>query len=72
MGEALLTALPPLSHRPLRLRQARRLLAASLPLPVLDAPTALALVAYYQRRAWAAYRSHRRRFLQHLLSTAPP
>ena len=44
----------------------RVLLRALLPLPVFDAPTALAWLAYQQRRKLAAYRSHRRRRLRRL------
>ena len=46
--------------------QVRWLLRAALPLPTLDATRALALVAYTQGYNLAAYRSHRKRTLQHL------
>jgi len=37
-----------------------------LPLPALDVPRALALLAYHQRRKAAAYRAHRKRRLASL------
>jgi len=54
---------PPLPFLPLSLADARLLLRALLPLPVLDVPRALALLAYQQRRKTAAYRAHRKRRL---------
>ena len=56
----------------LSLRQVRRLLAAALPLPTLDAAAVLALLTYQQQHKAAAYRSHRRRKLRLLLSRGPP
>jgi hypothetical protein len=44
----------------------RMLVRALLPHPVFDPPTALALLAYHQRRQAAAYRSHRKRRLKRL------
>ena len=44
----------------------RALLRAQFPLPVFDAPTALAWLAYQQRRKLAAYRAHRCRRLRRL------
>jgi hypothetical protein len=44
----------------------RFLLRATLPLPTLDVPSALALLAYQQQRKVAAYRSHRQRVLAEL------
>jgi hypothetical protein len=48
---------------PLSLANVRFLLQAALPLPVLDVPAALALLAYQHQREVAAYRSHRKRLL---------
>jgi hypothetical protein len=48
---------------PLSLADARLLLRAVLPLPVLDVSRTLALLAYHQRRKVAAYRAHRKRRL---------
>ena len=42
----------------LTLSQARRLVAATLPRPDLDADTALKIVEYHLRRNYIAYRSH--------------
>ena len=50
----------------LSVSEVRVLLRALLPLPVFDAPAALAWLAYQQRRKLAAYRSHRRRRLRRL------
>jgi hypothetical protein len=57
--------LPPLPVG-LSVAEVRVLLRALLPLPVFDAPMALAWLAYQQRRKLAAYRSHRRRRLRRL------
>ena len=57
--------LPPLPVG-LSVTEVRVLLRALLPLPAFDAPTALAWLAYQQRRKLAAYRSHRRRRLRRL------
>ncbi|WP_075164431.1 hypothetical protein [Ktedonobacter racemifer] len=38
----------------------------ALPQPVLDLPATLALIAYQQRRNYAAYCSHRKRLLAQL------
>ena len=46
--------------------QVRLLLRVALPQPVLDLPAALALIAYQQRRNYAAYCSHRKRLLAQL------
>ena len=46
--------------------QMRLLLQAVLPQPVLDVPAAFALIAYLQRRNYAAYCSHRKRLLAQL------
>jgi len=54
---------PPLLILPFSLADTRLLLRAVLPLPVLDGPHALALLAYHQRRKAAAYRAHRQRRL---------
>ena len=43
--------------------QVRLLLRVSLPQPVFDQDTVLALIAYQQRHKQAAYRSHRARRL---------
>ena len=64
-------ALPPHPPRVPSLPQVRWLLRAALPLPVLDPALALALVAYWQRRNLAAYRSHRQRTLQRLAAQGP-
>ncbi len=65
-------ALPPAPCVRLSLRQVRRLLCAALPLPTLDAPAVLELLAYQQQHNTAAYCSHRRRRLRLLLATGPP
>lgn len=54
----------------LTLNQVRLLLTSVLPKPVFDAQRALELVAYYQRRNHAAYRSHRKRTLKKLAAVA--
>ncbi len=54
---------PPLAILALSLADARLVLRAVLPLPVLDVPRALALLAYHQQRKAAAYRAHRKRRL---------
>jgi len=51
---------------PLSVAQVRLLLRVALPQPVLDVPAALALIAYQQRRNYAAYCSHRKRLLAQL------
>jgi hypothetical protein len=51
---------------PLSIAQVRLLLRVVLPQPVLDVPAALALIAYQQRRNYAAYCSHRKRLLAQL------
>ena len=51
---------------PLSVAQVRLLLQAVLPQPVLDLPAVLALIAYQQRRNYAAYCSHRKRLLAQL------
>jgi hypothetical protein len=51
---------------PLSIAQVRLLLQVALPQPVLDLPAALALIAYQQRRNYAAYGSHRKRLLAQL------
>jgi len=48
----------------LSVAEGRVLLRALPPLPAFDAPTALAWLAYQQRRKLAAYRSRRRRRLR--------
>ncbi len=57
--------LPPLPVG-LSVAEVRVLLRALLPLPLFDAPAALAWLAYQQRRKLAAYRSHRHRRLRRL------
>ena len=64
-------ALPPQPPRAPSLPHVRWLLRAALPLPVLDPALALALVAYWQRRTLAAYRSHRKRTLERLAAQSP-
>jgi len=64
--------LPPTATLRLSLSEVRLLLRAVLPLPHLDVPAALALVAYQQRHKAAAYRSHRARRLRQLASLANP
>ncbi len=51
---------------PLSIAQVCLLLRVVLPQPVLDLPAALALIAYQQRRNYAAYCSHRKRLLAQL------
>lgn len=63
---------PPLARLPLSLADVRFLLQAALPPPVLDVPAALALLAYQHQREAAAYRSHRKRLLEHLNHLARP
>jgi hypothetical protein len=46
--------------------QVRLLLRVALPQPVVDLPAALALIAYQQRRNYAAYRSLSLRLLAQL------
>jgi hypothetical protein len=67
---ALISRLPARAVR-LSLAEARLLLQALLPLPVLDVAAALARVAYQQRRKTAAYRSHRKRRLLALQALGP-
>lgn len=43
--------------------QARKLVAAAFAMPVLPTHAALKFVAYYLRRNYAAYQSHRKRTL---------
>jgi hypothetical protein len=50
----------------LSLAEVRFFLRAVLPLPRLDAASALALLAYQQQRKVVAYRSHRKRVLKQL------
>ena len=57
--------LPPAPVGP-SVAEVRVLLRALLPLPVFDAPLALARLADQQRRKRAAYRAHRRRRLRRL------
>jgi len=63
---ALVPALPFHPPRIPTLPQIRWLLRAALPFPTLDVTLALALVNYTQCHNLAAYRSHRKRTLQHL------
>jgi hypothetical protein len=51
---------------PLSVAQVRLLLQVALPLPVLDLPAALALIAYQQRHNYTAYCSHRKHLLAQL------
>ena len=69
-GADLARFLPPVAVR-VSLAEARVLLRALLPLPVLDVAAALALVAYQQRRKTAAYCSHRKRRLLALQARGP-
>ena len=62
--------LPPVAVR-VSVAEARLLLRALLPLPVLDVAAALELVAYQQRHKTAAYRSHRKRHLHSLKALGP-
>jgi len=62
--------LPPRAVR-ISVAEARLLLRALLPLPVLDVAAALTLVAYQQRHKTAAYRSHRKRRLLALQALGP-
>lgn len=57
---------PPLTVLPLSLANVRFLLQVALPQPLLDVPSALALLAYQHQRQVAAYRSHRKRVLTYL------
>jgi hypothetical protein len=66
----LTSQLPPVPVR-VSVAEARLLLRALLPLPVLDVAAALALVAYQQRHKTAAYRSHRKRRLLALQALGP-
>jgi hypothetical protein len=52
--------------------QVRLLLQATLPLPLLDVPAVVALIAYQHARKAAAYRSHRKRNLLGLAQRASP
>ena len=65
-----LTSLPPRAVR-VSLAEARLLLRARVPVPVLDVAAVLALVAYQQRHKTAAYRSHRKRRLLALQALGP-
>jgi hypothetical protein len=69
-AQDLISQLPPRAVR-VSLAEARVLLRALLPLPVLDVAAALALVAYQQRHKTAAYRSHRKRHLHALQALGP-
>ena len=69
-GADLARQLPPVAVR-VSLAEARLLLGALLPLPVLDVAAVLALVAYQQRHKTAAYRSHRTRRLRALQALGP-
>ena len=69
-AQDLLSQLPARAVR-VSLAEARVLLRALLPLPVLDVAAALALVAYQQRHKTAAYRSHRKRHLHALQALGP-
>ena len=69
-GADLARSLPPVAVR-VSLAEAKVLLRALLPLPVLDVATVLALVAYQQRRKTAAYCSHRQRRLLTLQARGP-
>ena len=60
--------LPAREQIPLSVTQLRLLLQVALPLPVLDIPAALALMAYHQRHKLATYRAHRKRSLKRLLA----
>jgi hypothetical protein len=60
--------LPSRGQIPLSVTQMRLLLQVALPLPVLDIPAALALIAYQQRQKQAAYRSHRKRIMKRLMT----
>ena len=51
--------------------QIRLLLRVSLPQPVFDQDTVLALIAYQQRHKQAAYRSHRAQRLLRAYRTLP-
>ena len=69
-GVDLVRTLAPVAVR-VSLAEARLLLRALLPLPVLDVSTVLALVAYQQQRKTAAYRAHRARRLLLLHDLGP-
>jgi hypothetical protein len=60
--------LPEREQIPLSVAQIRLLLQVALPLPVLDIPAALALIAYQQQHKLAAYRAHRKRIMKRLLA----
>ena len=53
---------------PLSVAQIRLLLQVALPLPVLDIPAALALIAYQQQHKLATYRAHHKRIVKRLLA----
>ena len=61
----------PIPRLHLSLAEARLLLRAVLPQPVLDVAAALALLQYQQRRKAAAYHSHRKRTLRRLTEFHP-
>ena len=60
--------LPAREQIPLSVTQIRLLLQVALPLPVLDIPAALTLIAYQQRQKFATYRSHRKRIMKRLMA----
>jgi hypothetical protein len=63
-------ALPPVAVQ-VSVAEARLLLRALLPLPMLAVAAVLALLAYQQRRKTAAYRAHRKRRLAALQALGP-